>query len=150
MSATVDPPDVDAPQGGRHLARTVGHRRRHRAGRAGGAAGHPQEQRPARWPEAEVVGKAVPAVQGTTLDGTHYDVDDHLGQWVVVNFFGSWCAPCQAEQPELVKFAQEHQGESGRRDGRGHVPRTRRPTPWPSTAQPGPPGPSSTTTARPR
>ena len=68
---------------------------------------------PARAPSqpgvsSRCVGKAVPAVQGTTLDGTHFDVDQHLGQWVVIDFFGSWCAPCQAEQPELVKFAHEH------------------------------------------
>ena len=59
-----------------------------------------------------MVGKAVPPVKGTTLAGTHFDVDDHLGQWVVIDFFGSWCVPCQAEQAELVKFAQQHQGDS--------------------------------------
>ncbi len=61
---------------------------------------------------SQVVGQAVPAVQGTTLDGAHYDVDNHLNQWVVIDFFGSWCAPCHAEQPELVKFAREHKDDS--------------------------------------
>ena len=62
-----------------------------------------------RRPEARIVGQAVPVVQGTTLDGGNYDIDDHLGNWVVVNFFASWCTPCRVEQPELVKFHQEHQ-----------------------------------------
>jgi cytochrome c biogenesis protein CcmG/thiol:disulfide interchange protein DsbE len=31
------------------------------------------------------------------------------GTFVVVNFFASWCTPCQTEGPELVKFAFEHQ-----------------------------------------
>ena len=32
------------------------------------------------------------------------------GRWVVVNFFASWCPPCQQEQPELVAFAYQHRG----------------------------------------
>ena len=28
---------------------------------------------------------------------------------MVVNFFASWCEPCQTEGPELVQFAFEHQ-----------------------------------------
>jgi cytochrome c biogenesis protein CcmG/thiol:disulfide interchange protein DsbE len=61
-----------------------------------------------RQPEAKVVGQAVPPVVGTTLTGDHYDIDSHRGTWVVVNFFASWCTPCKVEQPELVKFADEH------------------------------------------
>jgi len=59
--------------------------------------------------EAKILGQAVPAVQGTTLDGTPYDISTHRGSWVVVNFFAHWCPPCVAEQPELVRFAEEHQ-----------------------------------------
>jgi cytochrome c biogenesis protein CcmG, thiol:disulfide interchange protein DsbE len=107
MSAPVAPPDVDAPQGGRHLARTVAIV----VGIVVVALVALLATRPTAGSpgiSSSVLGKAVPAVKGTALDGTHYDVDDHLGQWTVVNFFGSWCAPCHAEQPELVKFAREH------------------------------------------
>ena len=61
-----------------------------------------------RQPEARIVGQAVPEVQGTTLTGESYDIDARRGNWVVVNFFASWCTPCTVEQPELVRFAQEH------------------------------------------
>jgi len=61
-----------------------------------------------RQPEARIVGQAVPVVQGTTLDGGTYDIDAHRGNWVVVNFFASWCTPCRVEQPELVAFDREH------------------------------------------
>ena len=38
---------------------------------------------------------------GTTLDGQSYDVRDDRGRVVVVNVWGSWCAPCIAEAPAL-------------------------------------------------
>ncbi len=110
MSATVEPPEVAPRQGGAHLARTV-------AIVVGVvlvalvallATHQSTDDQVAR---SQVVGKAVPPVKGTTLAGTHFDVDEHLGQWVVIDFFGSWCVPCQAEQAELVKFAQQHQGD---------------------------------------
>jgi cytochrome c biogenesis protein CcmG/thiol:disulfide interchange protein DsbE len=59
--------------------------------------------------ESPLVGQAVPALAGPTLDGSTYNIDTQRGQWVLVNFFASWCAPCQVEHPELRKFADEHQ-----------------------------------------
>ena len=32
-----------------------------------------------------------------------YDPATHKGKVTVVNFWGSWCAPCRAEMPGLVK-----------------------------------------------
>ena len=41
---------------------------------------------------------------------TAFDIDKYRGQWVLVNFFATWCPPCVAEQPELVKFAADNAG----------------------------------------
>jgi hypothetical protein len=41
-------------------------------------------------------------VQGTTIDGKPISLDDYAGQVVVVNVWGSWCAPCRSEADDLV------------------------------------------------
>lgn len=55
-----------------------------------------------------LVGLPAPGIAGETIDGGSYDLGDHRGEFVVVNFFATWCVPCIREHPELVEFEQRH------------------------------------------
>ena len=56
--------------------------------------------------------KQFPMLAGTTLDGTKLDMASFKGKVMVVNIWGSWCDPCQAEAPYL-----EHANEAYRDKG---------------------------------
>lgn len=49
---------------------------------------------------------AAPELSGTTLDGATWRSTSVTGKVVVYNVWGSWCAPCRAEAPELVAAAE--------------------------------------------
>ena len=60
-----------------------------------------------------IIGQEAPPIEGATLTGGSYNLDHHLGEWVVLNFFATWCVGCIEEYPELVKFHERH-GASGK------------------------------------
>lgn len=51
--------------------------------------------------------KLAPAFTIPTLDGGRLDRASLGGRPVVVNFFASWCIPCQEEQPVLMRLADQ-------------------------------------------
>ncbi|MFF5172657.1 TlpA disulfide reductase family protein [Micromonospora sp. NPDC000089] len=51
-----------------------------------------------------------PKVSGELLSGGTYDISQARGQVVVVNFWGSWCAPCRAEADDLEATYQATKG----------------------------------------
>ena len=47
------------------------------------------------------------ALAGTTLEEEPWTSEDHAGEVLVVNVWGSWCGPCVAEAPDLEQVATE-------------------------------------------
>ncbi len=66
---------------------------------------------------SQIVGQSAPPVSGESYDDSSFDLDEILAsnrvlpaaeqEWVVVNFFASWCVPCITENPELIRFDEE-------------------------------------------
>ncbi len=69
----------------------------------------PEAQADTRAPEP-AVGHPAPDFVLTTLDGAEFRLSDHRGTPVVLNFWATWCGPCQRELPELQAAAERWNG----------------------------------------
>ncbi|MBB5934843.1 TlpA family protein disulfide reductase [Streptomyces zagrosensis] len=55
--------------------------------------------------------KPAPDVVGAALHGETVRLSDYKGKVVAVNLWASWCPPCRAETPSLVKVAAKTTGD---------------------------------------
>lgn len=65
--------------------------------------------------KSEAVLARLPRASFETLDGKEFSLDQLYAtspKLVMVHFWGTWCAPCEAELPELLKLIKRYEKET--------------------------------------
>jgi thiol-disulfide isomerase/thioredoxin len=65
----------------------------------------------ALWLPLPLLAKRLPDPTFKTLDGGKHKLSALHGQIVVVNFWATWCGPCQEELPRLSQIATSYAGK---------------------------------------
>ena len=60
------------------------------------------------WFRAPSLPDEAPDFTLKNLEGQEVSLSDYRGQWVVLNFWATWCGPCRTEIPAFSTFADEN------------------------------------------
>ena len=65
--------------------------------------------------DSPLVGQQAPPIEGTTMTDDTYSLAAERGRFTLVNFFATWCVPCQREHDDLAAFDARHRrlGDAG-------------------------------------
>src|SRR5262245_30176561 len=55
--------------------------------------------------------ESAPAFELKDLKGRTVRLNDYRGKVLLLNFWATWCAPCRAEMPDLLKMQNEYQSK---------------------------------------
>ncbi|WP_018131604.1 TlpA family protein disulfide reductase [Effusibacillus pohliae] len=69
------------------------------------ATGQPSTEQKAELP---LPGYQAPDFTLTDMNGKTVKLSDFRGKPILVNFWASWCPPCRAEMPDLVKKSEQY------------------------------------------
>ncbi|WP_228851675.1 TlpA disulfide reductase family protein [Aegicerativicinus sediminis] len=63
--------------------------------------------------ENTAIGMKAPEVTTTnTLDGSEFKLSDLKGNYVLLDFWGTWCGPCMAEMPKIKKLHKKYKDKN--------------------------------------
>jgi thiol-disulfide isomerase/thioredoxin len=63
------------------------------------------------WTPRFVAGEAAPDIQVTLADGAQARLSELRGKYVILQFWGSWCGPCRAENKHLRTVHERYGGK---------------------------------------
>lgn len=69
-------------------------------------------------------GTKAPGLALKDLRGRKLRLGDYRGKVVLLNFWATWCPPCRAEMPDLVRMQREYRGRGLRVVGVTYPPQT--------------------------
>jgi thiol-disulfide isomerase/thioredoxin len=70
--------------------------------------------------------RRAPALALKDLRGRVVRLSDYGGKIVLLNFWATWCVPCRAEAPDLVRLQRDYGGKGLRVIGVSYPPNSRR------------------------
>lgn len=54
-------------------------------------------------------GERAPDFTATLINGEEFSLTDLRGDYVLLDFWGSWCGPCRRDNPKLVELSQKYE-----------------------------------------
>jgi len=57
-------------------------------------------------------GKKAPDFTAEKIDGSAFRLSELKGNYVLLDFWGSWCAPCRRDNPSIVALYEKYNGQN--------------------------------------